>query len=297
MTLTPTTTPVSVASPFELRAGDLRLVVRPDLGGSLAGLWWRDTPVLRSADPLALDNTRDAANFPLVPYSNRIAHRQFDWQGQTVALSEAAAQGGPHAIHGVGVLRPWRVVSQSASAAAWTLSHAADGLWPFAFEATQRASLTADTLSLHLDIVNTSDVAQPAGLGWHPYFPLRSSSHLRAAVAARWDNDHIMLPVARVPVAGLDADVATLALDNCFEGWDGRAQIDDDRFSLRLQSSLGHLVVYTPPGRDFFCVEPVSHRNDAFHAADPAAHGLRTLQPGERFEASFTLHVSPADHA
>ncbi|MEY2890240.1 MAG: hypothetical protein RJA98_148 [Pseudomonadota bacterium] len=287
------TAPFSAAAPFELHAGDLRLAVRPDLGGSLAGLWWRDTPVMRSADPLALSSTRDAASFPLVPYSNRIAHRQFDWQGQVVTLDEASANGGLHAIHGVGVLRPWRVAALHASAAEWSLSHAGDGLWPFAFEASQRAELTAEALSLQFSIVNTGDVPQPAGLGWHPYFPLRSRSHVRANLAARWDNDDIMLPVARVPVDGLDADVAALALDNCFEGWDGSAQIDDEHFSLRLHSSLRHLVVYTPPGRDFFCVEPVSHRNDAFHTADPAAHGLRTLQPGERFDASFTLHVSP----
>jgi aldose 1-epimerase len=284
---------VPAAAPFELRAGDLRLAVRPDVGGSLAGLWWRDKPVMRSADPQTLNDTREAASFPLVPYSNRIAHRQFDWRGQAVTLDEASANGGPHAIHGVGVLRPWRVVSQAASAAEWGLSHAADGLWPFSFEATQRAELTADTLSLQFTIVNTGHVPQPVGLGWHPYFPLRSRSHLRAQVGARWDNDTIMLPVARVPVAGLDADVATQTLDNCFEGWDGQAEIDDECFSLRLRSSLRHLVVYTPPGRDFFCVEPVSHRNDAFHTADPAAHGLRTLQPGERFDASFTLDVSP----
>ena len=32
----------------ELRAGELRLALRPDLGGSIAGLWCCTLPVLRS---------------------------------------------------------------------------------------------------------------------------------------------------------------------------------------------------------------------------------------------------------
>ena len=36
-------------------------------------------------------------------------------------------------------------------------------------------------------------------------------------------------------------------------------RIRDERLSLRLTSSLSHVVVYTPRDRDYFCVEPVSH--------------------------------------
>ena len=31
---------------------------------------------------------------------------------------------------------------------------------------------------------------------------------------------------------------------------------------------FGHLIVYTPPGEDFFCVEPVSHMTDAINRMD-----------------------------
>ena len=56
-------------NPLELRAGPLRLALRPDLGGSIAGLWHGDTPVLRSVEPAALAAPRKSACFPLVPYS------------------------------------------------------------------------------------------------------------------------------------------------------------------------------------------------------------------------------------
>jgi aldose 1-epimerase len=51
-------------------------------------------------------------------------------------------------------------------------------------------------------------------------------------------------------------------------------------------------VVYTPPLKDIYCVEPVSHVSNAIHMAEPARHGLRTLQPGETFEAWMRIDVA-----
>ena len=48
----------------------------------------------------------------------------------------------------------------------------------------------------------------------------------------------------------------------------------DEKLSLSLTSSLPYLVVFTPPTRDYFCVEPVSHVSNAIQMGDPAAHGL-----------------------
>jgi aldose 1-epimerase len=46
-------------------------------------------------------------------------------------------------------------------------------------------------------------------------------------------------------------------------------------------------VIYTPAGKDFFCVEPVSHCTDAVNlaAAGQSDTGLRVIEPGERFAA------------
>ena len=49
--------------------------------------------------------------------------------------------------------------------------------------------------------------------------------------------------------------------------------------------------MFTPPERDFYCVEPVSHVPNAIQMADPAAHGLRTLEHGQRWEAWMRLQV------
>ena len=66
--------------PLELRAGRLRLALCPALGGSIAGLWWGDVPVLRSTEAAELKAARLSGCYPLVPYSNRVGYRRFSWQ-------------------------------------------------------------------------------------------------------------------------------------------------------------------------------------------------------------------------
>ena len=74
---------MSTPAAVELRQGALRLALRPDLGGAIAGLWLDDLPVLRSVEPATLASARESASYALVPYSNRIGERQFQWRGRS----------------------------------------------------------------------------------------------------------------------------------------------------------------------------------------------------------------------
>ena len=281
----------TASDPFELRAGALRLALRPDLGGSVAGLWHGDTALLRSTEPGKLETARDAAMFPLLPYSNRLGYRRFRWRGQDYT-TRANVDDSPHSLHGIGWQRPWRLVSSSVLEVVLELTHAADADWPFAFTARQYFGLGADAFTARLQLTNDADREQPAGLGFHPYFVKRLRSRLHVELSDRWDTDATLLPTRRVAQHGIDSDLSHLDFDNCFEGWRGPARIRDERFSLQLSSPLPYLVVYTPADRDYFCVEPVSHVSNAIHMADPMAHGLVALAPGATLEASMTLSVS-----
>ena len=275
---------------FELHAGALRLALRPDLGGAIAGLWHRDTPILRSTEPVALAGARQAACYPLVPYSNRLGYRHFRWKGAEYT-TQPNFDDSAHSLHGVGWMRPWEIVSSSAVDVVLGLRHAGDADWPFAFEARQYFTLTPQAMTVQMVFTNNAAVAQPVGLGWHPYFPKRERSRLHIELSDRWDADVAQLPVRKVAQPGIDSDVSHLDFDNCFEGWRGPARIRDERFSLQLTSSLPYLVVFTPQQRDYFCVEPVSHVSNAIHMADPAAHGMKTVAPGESIDAAMTLEI------
>ncbi len=275
----------------ELRAGDLRLAMRPDLGGCLAGLWLGDCPVMVSAEAAELKQSRPSASYPLVPYSNRVGWAHFRWHGHDYKTQPNFLPS-PHSVHGMGWQRPWQVTAATETSAQLALDHAGDADWPFAFRAEQTAELSPNALTLRMAITNTDKRPAPVGLGWHPYFPKRARSRLHIELSDRWESDPATaLPTRRVAQPGIDGDVAHLSFDHCFEGWQGAARLRDEKLSLKLSSSLPYLVVYTPQDKPYYCVEPVSHVSNAIQMAEPLSHGLRELQPGERFEAWMKLDV------
>ncbi len=274
----------------ELRAGSLRLALRPDLGGSIAGLWLGELPVMRSVEPALLASSRSSGCYPLAPYSNRLGYRRFRWLGHDYTTAPNFDDN-PHSVHGVAWQRPFEVASATATDAELRYSHVPDMHWPFAFELRQRFVLSESALEMHLVFTNTAAHPQPVGLGWHPYFPKRPRSRLHIELTDRWESDSSGLPTRRVAQPGIDADVAHLAFDHCFEGWKGPARIRDEKLNLKLTSSLPYLVVYTPELKDIYCVEPVSHVSNALHMADPTAHGLRSLAAGATFDAWMRLDI------
>lgn len=278
---------------LELRAGDLRLALRPDLGASMAGLWLADTAVLRSTEPPELASARASGCYPLVPYSNRVGHRRFRWLGQDYR-TERNFDDNPHSVHGLAWQRAWSVLSSSSSQAELELVHKPDAHWPFAFAVRQRFALTAQALQVRLHFTNQDAQAQPVGLGWHPYFPKRAQSRLDLDVSTRWDSDAAGLPTHHVPQAGIHQAVSELSFDNCFGGWTGIARIQDEQLKIQLTSSASRLVVFTPQDKPYYCVEPVTHVSNAIQMADPSAHGLLTVEPGGTHEAWMRLELARA---
>src|SRR6185369_4361053 len=175
-------------APFELRSGALRLAVRADFGGAIAGLWHSGTPILRSTEPARLASAHESAMFPLVPYSNRLGYRRFRWRGKDYS-TRANVAASPHSLHGLGWQRPWAIVSSSALEVVLELRHEGDADWPFAFTARQYLALDAASFSARLQLSNDAEIEQPVGLGWHPYFVRRSRSRIHIELSNRWDAD------------------------------------------------------------------------------------------------------------
>ena len=65
----------------------------------------------------------------------------------------------------------------------------------------------------------------------------------------------------------------------------------DARLTLRASEALRFLVIFTPKGEDFFCVEPVSHCTDAFNMAASGVEetGMAVLAPSAELSATVTL--------
>ena len=127
----------------------------------------------------------------------------------------------------------------------------------------------------------------------HPFFLRDADTELACQTKAVWTADADVLPIKRVLLPpqwdfATSRKVDGVVLDNCFDGWDGRAAITWPKRRLRLtleaSQPFRHLVIYVPPGRDIFCVEPVSHANGLV--------GLSPLGPGATLAGEIAFHLS-----
>ncbi|MES3002811.1 MAG: aldose 1-epimerase [Pseudomonadota bacterium] len=279
---------------ISLESGALRCEIEPRLGGCIAGLWLGDEPVLRSTPAAQLGSARQSGSYPLVPFSNRIAQATLQWEGTQHPLVRNNGEE-PHAIHGVGWQRPWEVLDSDGSFAMLAYEHRADPSWPFAFDSSQTFRIGDGVLELTLSLTNQSGREAPAGLGWHPYFTKRASSHIAFEATGRWEMGEDKLPTQRLSSKGLDEDCAFLDIDHCFDGWSGAVRLRDEALDVRIESTLARLVVFTNETREFIAIEPVSHVNNAMNlvqaGVDPAMLGLAILQPGESISARMSISV------
>ena len=282
-------------NPLTLRCADLQCDIKPELGGSIAGLWLGGIQVLRSTPAHDLHSVRQAASYPLVPFSNRVAHARLQWQGTDHPLVSNWPPL-PHAIHGVGWERPWTVLEASDTFALLSYEHKADASWPFDFDSSQAFKLEAHALELSLSITNQSAVAVPVGLGWHPFFAKRPDSRVQFEATGRWEMGDDMIPTHHAANSGLDAACATLNVDHCWDGWSGTVVLQDSVLTTRVRSSLSRLVVYCTPTSDSLAIEPVSHVNDAVNrmaqtGASAEELGICVLQPGQTFTCAMRIEA------
>ena len=90
-------------------------------------------------------------------------------------------------------------------------------------------STTPQRCGVQMTVTNTDSVAQPMGLGWHPYFPRRQRSRLqyrdRRALGQRCRSfAHPQGGSSPASTATSCTWVSTI----CFEGWRGAARIRDE---------------------------------------------------------------------
>jgi aldose 1-epimerase len=289
----------------ELRAGTAVLAVSPAAGGSITRYASQHdgTTVqwLRPALPEAIQN-RSAGNtssFPLVPFSNRIRNAAFRFRGRTIQLPQNFPPG-PHAIHGHAWRAPWGIVARSGSDLTLEYRHAADA-WPWSYRAEQTFALTPDGLEVRFAVTNEASEPMPVGFGLHPYFVRTPRVRVRADVGQMWRVDadampaELVAPPPQLRLAGAGLDPEATAIDNNFVRFGGRAVIEWPEWNARLDvtadSIYACVVVYTPAGRDFFCVEPVTNCIDGFNLAEDgrADTGIIILEPSDTAAGDVTF--------
>jgi galactose mutarotase-like enzyme len=209
--------------------------------------------------------------------------------------------------HGLLAASPlWYVTSTGPTHLTATLDFAEDprllAAFPFPHRLTYTATVTDDTLTIALTVTPTGERPVPISFGFHPYFKLpadRASWELTLPVLRRLVLDH-QIPTGEheeLAPGALDGPLGDRGFDDCFDrlgtagGLPGPPAFQIAAAGRRITVTFtdGYPVaqVYSPPGAQFICLEPMTAPIDALRSGD----GLRHAMPGVPFTAEFAITV------
>lgn len=282
-----------------LQCEDLELELMPESGGTLKFLRFMGQDILRPAGENSGHPTETAA-FPMFPFCGRIADGKMSVDGREISLPYNFPPE-KHAVHGQAWLAPWLVTQSSKHAAILTFDHIGKD-WPWQYRAEQIFKLDGHCLHIELKLQNRSEQIMPAGIGWHPYFP-RKGAFVKAGVSTVWPTGSSTIPDKPEDLSAWcdlrePRQASGLTLDTPFSMAEHKSVVAWPERNLRATMTtgeiMGQLVVYTPPGEDFFCVEPLSHIPNAVNSTLPASlTGHKVLEPGETMAGHISLTIAP----
>jgi len=169
--------------------------------------------------------------------------------------------------------------------------------FPFPHELRIEVAVDATTLSVATTLSPTTERAVPAAFGYHPYLSLpgarRHDIRLRLPARRHVELDERQLPTGAGRAEDAeDEPIGTRTFDDLYE-------LDDDRrlalrgggrrLTLELGDGYRYAQVFTPPGAETVCLEPMSAPVNAL-----VDGGYALVPPGETFTARFHLHVEDA---
>jgi aldose 1-epimerase len=288
-----------------LTAGDLVLDLAPEIGGCVASFRMQRpnglVNLMRSMPekPLADRNAGGASMFPMVPFANRIIGNRFDFEGRTYQL-KPNAPAEPFAIHGTGWQSKWTVAAANETSAELSLDHS-DSDGPYSYSAFQRFHLHPDRLTVITGVTNRGIRAMPFGFGQHPAWDRQPGVTLRFRSTHYWLGGSERVATERIATPP-ELNFSTVRhlpaawRDNCYGGWDGRAEITfpQSGIGLRIEAAslFQHLMLYCDPAKPFFCVEPQTHAAGALNRIvenEESNLALIVLKPGESAEADMSF--------
>jgi aldose 1-epimerase len=249
----------------------------------------------------------------LYPWANRLGSRQFSLDGREVNLESddlpLSFDAGGLPMHGLlGAAAGWRVDRHESLGDGGVLAASFDfaaepaliAAFPFPHLVEIEASLEGARLTIATGVRPSADVPVPISFGFHPYLRLpgveRSAWQVEIPVAERLLLDERMLPSGeREPVAVESGALGTRTFDDAFTAPPGGAPFvlagGGRRIALRLDDGYRFSQVYAPADDDVIAFEPMTAPANALLRGGP---DLRSVAPGDRFTASFSIAISAA---
>jgi aldose 1-epimerase len=246
----------------------------------------------------------------LHPWANRVSERRFAVAGREVDLDEPGlplsldSNGLP--IHGLlAGASGWRVERHEAQEMGGVLGASFDfgaredplAAFPFPHRIEIEATLGGPILTIRTTVAPTGDVAVPVSFGYHPYLRLpdveRDAWWVEVPVTERVVLDAEELPSGRMEDAEVPAGpLASRTFDDEFAAPDAAAPFALAGGGRRIEVSLGagfpFSQVYAPADDDVVAFEPMTAPTNALVSGGD----LKLLEPGESYEAAFSITVT-----
>lgn len=283
--------------------------ILPQTGASVAygrvryGGVWLD--VMRPTPEKDYNNASLSASFLMIPWSNRIRNGKFHFSGTSYQLSNLKADG--TAMHGDVRERAWNVTHADETKIRLTFNSTDyDHVnFPFRFRADVEYKLDNADFIMSVKLKSMDERDFPAGFGFHPYFVRPDNVQVKIPCEAHYELEHA-LPTTGIAEAlpdrldfrelrALDQhevdDVFTSRIDKqpaqiVYPDWNLQLNYHaDDRFR--------HFILFTPAGKPFFALEPITNANDGFNLYDKGISetGVFILKPNQEKQGTAYLRV------
>ena len=301
----PTSTIAADPPAVEIVTGDLKARFLPAFGMLGVSLRHRGAELLRRVDDLDTAAAKGStAGIPLLhPWANRLAGSSYRAAGRAVELDPTSPllhfDGNGLPMHGVPWARlAWQVTSSTPSSLAARLDWRGVllSVFPFPHQLDLAIEAREQTLRVSTRLAAGSDGPVPVSFGFHPYLGLPGAprSDWRASLPAM---SELLLDARGIPTGderafpGMNEPLGGVGLDAGFAVLDERAAFSLSAagrcVTLQLLSGYRYAQVFAPRDRDFVAFEPMT----APTAALCSGRGLRLVQPGGDFRASFEVRV------
>ena len=252
----------------------------------------------------------------LAPWANRLDGDGFWANGKRYALNPGLGNlrrdGNQLPIHGLLLYaKDWQVVEMKADAAGAQVTSRLEfwrypdwmAQFPFAHTLEMTYRLSGGTLEVRTAIHNHATEPMPVSIGFHPYYQLpgvpRDQWSVHIAARAQYVLSAKTTPTGETkPVSFPDLlPLAGRSLDDVFgdlpDGSETRLEGGGESIRVRFGPKYPVAVIYSPEGRDFLCIEPMTGPTNAFNMAHDGTYGnLQTIAPGGVWQESYW--VTPA---
>lgn len=260
-------------------------------GGRLSDLMFKKTRVLADFDPSTYKD--NYASSILFPFANRVRDGKYTFDGHSYVLNCNEVDKN-NALHGLVYDKPFDCVdsSLSVSSGSVTLQYKHEGCkgFPFQFHILLIYTLTDETLSLAVEIINKGHKTFPFTLGWHPYFASKnldeSALSFESATKYLCDAQHIVSGTAPFDVK-MPFQLKNVTLDDGYQLQNNTFQFYTPGYHLTMTSSSNdnYLQLYTPKASNVIAIEPMTGATDSFNNKI----GLQILQPNSSYSVLWNI--------